>query len=132
MKTRKYKLELTKEKKDEFMSSLISIYSYIEFSDEEFKDDKEKALKGVEDLIDFFINLEEYRPSVRKSLATRKATETREKKVKEKINRAIDNLRIFSDKAITHYAIAKEAKVSFVTVKKYISENDLISLNKIQ
>ena len=48
------------------------------------------------------------------------ATEARSKKAKEKINNAINLLRL-QGKEITPYAVAKEAGVSFVTARKYLN-----------
>jgi len=69
--------------------------------------------------------------SVKKSLAAERATETRTKKAKEKIDNAINILRM-ENKKITHYSISKVAKVSFNTVRKYLTNEDLISLNQNQ
>ena len=50
-------------------------------------------------------------------------------KIKVKIQNAINILRL-EDKKITHYSIAKVGEVSYITVKKSISEDKIISLNK--
>ena len=52
------------------------------------------------------------------------ATEARTAKAKEKIQNAINLLRI-ENKKITHYSIAKMAGVSYLTVKKYISLDEI-------
>jgi len=67
--------------------------------------------------------------SKRKKEATKKATETRSKKVKEKIENAINILNL-ENKKITPYTISKTSGVSFQTVKKYISKDTLKSLNE--
>jgi len=54
------------------------------------------------------------------------ATKARTKKAKEKIENAINILRI-ECKPITHYSISSVAKVSYNTVKKYISDDDIKS-----
>lgn len=56
--------------------------------------------------------------SVKKSNATEIATKAREKKAKEKIENAINILRM-EDKKITVYSVAKMAEVSYNTAKKY-------------
>jgi len=48
------------------------------------------------------------------------ATEARSQRVKEKINNAINLLRL-QGKEITAYAVAKEAGISFVTARKYLN-----------
>ena len=62
--------------------------------------------------------------------AMQKATETRSNKAKKKIDKAIKTLQA-QNKVITHYSIMKESSVAFQTVKKYIDESLLKSLNKI-
>lgn len=66
--------------------------------------------------------------SLKKVVATREATEKRSQNAKEKIQNAINILRI-ENKKITHYSISQVAEVSFVTVKKYISDDVLKKLN---
>jgi len=62
--------------------------------------------------------------SDKKYSAAKSATEARTKKAKDKIQNAINILRM-QNKKITHYSIAKEAGVSYVTVKKYISLDEI-------
>lgn len=64
-------------------------------------------------------------PSHNKKLATKKATKVRSEKAKEKIQNAI-NLLHLENKAITHYSIAQTSGVSYNTVKKHISDLDII------
>ena len=64
-------------------------------------------------------------PSHNKKLATKKATESRVKKAKEKIQNAINLLQL-ENKTITHYSISQTAGVSFNTVKKHIPDIDII------
>ena len=59
------------------------------------------------------------------------ATEVRSKKVKYKMNIAIEILQT-QKKEITHYAIAKISKVSFNTVKKHMSDDYIKSLNEMK
>lgn len=69
-------------------------------------------------------NPKKIKRSINKKIAAKKATAFRTSKVKEKIQNAINLLRI-ENKKITHYSIAKTAGVSFNTVKKYISLNEI-------
>ena len=62
--------------------------------------------------------------SVKKMLAADTATAARTAKAKEKIQNAINILRM-ENKKITYYSISKVAKVSYVTVKKYITLNEI-------
>lgn len=66
-----------------------------------------------------------YHISKKKRSATQKATETRSKKAKDKINNAINLLQL-ENKPITHYSIAQTSGVSFNTVKKHIPNLDII------
>jgi len=65
-------------------------------------------------------NPKKIKRSVNKMIACDKATEARTKKAKEKIQNAINLLRM-QDKKITYYAIAKESEVAYLTVKKYVT-----------
>ena len=78
-----------------------------------------ELLKGVKKII-----IQE-----KKRKATQKANEARSKKAKKKIENAINTLRL-KNKKINYTSIAKTAEVSFVTVKKYIDEDTLKSLNE--
>ena len=69
--------------------------------------------------------------SASKSTAASKATKVRTEKVKYKIDLAIEILQT-EKKTITHYTIAKKSGVSFNTVKKHISNDNLISLNEVK
>ena len=69
--------------------------------------------------------------STNKSIAAMKATEERSKKVKYKMNIAIEILQT-QKKEITHYAIAKISKVSFNTVKKHMSYEYVKSFNEMK
>jgi len=62
-----------------------------------------------------------YKPnkvSSKKTNAAINATKIRQQRTQEKINKAIDTLKN-NNKKITIYSIAKEANVSYNTVKKY-------------
>lgn len=63
--------------------------------------------------------------SQKKVIASFRATESRTKKAKEKIQNAINILRL-ENKSITHYSIAQTSGVSFNTVKKYIMDIDKV------
>ena len=82
-------------------------------------------------IIEKLHNPKEIEYSSNKSIAAMKATEIRSKKVKYKMNIAIEILQT-QKKQITHYAIAKIAKVSFNTVKRHLSDDYLISLNEVK
>lgn len=71
----------------------------------------------------------EIKYSKKKIQATKKATNERIKKVKEKIQNAINILRM-EQKKITHYSVAQMAEVSFLTVKKYLDIETVETLNK--
>lgn len=62
--------------------------------------------------------------SIKKQIAISKATKARTLKAKEKIQNAINLLRM-ENKKVTHYSIAKIAGVSFNTVKKYITLDEI-------
>ena len=81
-------------------------------------------------IIDKLNNPKEIEYSSNKSIAAMKATEIRSKKVKYKMNIAIEILQT-QKKEITHYAIAKISKVSFNTVKKHLSDEHIKSLNEM-
>ena len=90
----------------------VDDYEYIK----EFLE-KRKAKKDV--INNFIKSKEDYLERTKtKRTATKKATEEKIKRVKEKINNAIQVLK-FMKKEITTYQIAKEAGISFNTAKKY-------------
>ena len=82
-------------------------------------------------IIDKLNNPKEIEYSTNKSIAAMKATETRSKKVKYKMNIGIEILQT-QKKEITHYAIAKISKVSFNTVKKHMSYEYVKSFNEMK
>ncbi|MCK9545106.1 MAG: hypothetical protein M0Q25_00200 [Sulfurospirillaceae bacterium] len=61
------------------------------------------------------------RDITKKQSSIQEATKARERIAKEKINNAINMLRL-EDKKLTAYAIAKESGCSYNTVKKYYRE----------
>ena len=69
--------------------------------------------------------------SAAKNTASEKATKARSNKAKEKIQTAIDILRMSKQK-ITHYSIAQTCGVSYTTVKKYLDDDTLKSLNEME
>lgn len=83
------------------------------------------TINAPKELIDKLYEAEEYIPSAKKQIATKKATKVRSDKAREKINNAINLLQL-KNKPITHYSIAKTAEVSFNTVKKHIPNLDII------
>jgi hypothetical protein len=87
---------------------------------------EKKALEDTElptDLQEAFKVLQKYgyRPNVspKKTDAARRATEIRKKRTQEKIQNAINLLKM-EGKEITPYAVAKVAGVSYNTAKKYL------------
>jgi len=90
----------------------VEDYKYIK----EFLE-KRKAKKDV--INNFIKSKEDYLERTKtKRTATKKASEAKIKRVKEKINNAIQVLK-FMNKKITIYQIAKEGGISFNTAKKY-------------
>ena len=69
-------------------------------------------------------NPKKIKRSVKKLMATDKATEARITQAKNKIQNAMNILR-FKNKKLTHYSIAKTAGVSYTTVKKYITLDEI-------
>jgi len=86
---------------------------------------KSSELTSILDKVD---NIKIIKSSDKKKIAIDKARETRSQKIKVKIQNAINILRL-EDKKITHYSIAKVGKVSYVTVKKVISNEKIEKLN---
>ena len=66
--------------------------------------------------------------SSKKSKAAATATEARIEKVKEKINNAINILKL-EGKKLNFHNIAKTANVAYLTVRKYLTKEDLEKLN---
>lgn len=74
-------------------------------------------------------NAKKINDSASKRIAMETATKARSKRTKEKIDNAVRLLR-FQNEKLTHYKISKESGVSFQTVKKYISNDDLNTFNE--
>lgn len=105
---------------------------------EEIKSDKKFAKENnlsskfeAEKLLEKLNNPKDIEYSFKKVTATREATESRTKAAKEKIQNAINILRM-ENKKITHYSIAQTCGVSFTTVKKYLDDDTLKSLNEVE
>ena len=92
-----------------------TVLPFLENLEDSFE--KEKLLKALDNA-----KIIEYSPN--KANAAEKATEARTKKAKEKIQNAINLLRM-ENKKITYYSVAKTAGVSYSTVKKYISLDEV-------
>ena len=107
-----YKLELTA---DEMIFLRMSLDGANTLKEKEFVDRLHEKLWNAK----FHI------PSHTKGNATKKATKVRTEKAKDKINNAINLLRL-ENKTITHYSIAQTSGVSYNTVKKHIPELDII------
>ena len=84
----------------------------------------EDDLIRLNELKEIINNPKKIKHSSKKYIAAIEATEARTKKAKKKIQNAINILRM-ENKKLTHYSIAKTAKVSYVTVKKYISLDEI-------
>ena len=65
-------------------------------------------------------------PSRKKIMATEKATKIRSEKTKQKIQNAINLMRLEGEK-ITQYSLAKKANVSYNTVGRYINDFEKIN-----
>ncbi|MCT7600425.1 hypothetical protein [Aliarcobacter butzleri] len=108
-----YKLELTK---DELIFLRLNLHRI---------DVNEAEKKLINELYEKLGNVKPHYVSITKKRATKKATEVRSDKAKEKINNAI-NLLHLENKLITHYSIAQISGVSYNTVKKHIPDIDKI------
>ena len=75
-------------------------------------------------LIEKIQNPKKIKLSYKKSSAALDATRARSKKAKDKIENAMNILRM-ENKKMTYYSIAKNAGVSYSTVKKYITLNEI-------
>jgi len=109
----------------------------IEFNLYEIRDTILPYLESLEDcherevLLKALDNAKLIKYSTNKAIAAEKATAARTKKAKEKIQNAINILKM-EDKKITYYSVAKTSGVSYTTVKKYITLNEIINIaNKI-
>lgn len=100
---------------------------YIDFE----KLEEKKHIEVVQTLLEKLNKPKEIEYSFKKHTASEKATKARSSKAKEKMQNAINILRM-ENKIITHYSIAQMSGTSFNTVKKYFSDETLISLNEVK
>jgi len=80
-----------------------------------------QEIAELEELINFF---EQSGKTEKRTEASKKATDTRSKKAKEKIQNAINLLRM-EGKEITAYSISKVSGVHYNTVKKYLDTEEI-------
>lgn len=107
------------------------IIKRIEMSQSEYRE-LIGALNELETTYSFFTAIKEAKTieiTSKKRGATKRATQTRILLSKEKIQNAINILRM-ENRIIDYKSISETGEVSIVTVKKYISFDDLIVLNK--
>lgn len=95
---------------------MIEQYGEDAISDE-IKAMNEREIAELDKLI---LELEQSTKTERRKSAAANATAEREKRVKEKIQNAINLLRM-EDKEITAYQVAKTANISYNTAKKYLN-----------
>jgi response regulator of citrate/malate metabolism len=124
------RLDLTKLEYD-YLIKCIDFEKLEEIEKRIVKDNENFEIVKSFNIIEKLNNPKEIEYSTNKSIAAMKATEIRSKKVKYKMNIAIEILQT-QKKEITHYAIAKISKVSFNTVKKHLSDEHIKSLNEIK
>jgi len=84
----------------------------------------ENDLIRLNQLKEIINNPKKIKHSTKRIIACDTATKARITKAKKKIQNAINILRM-ENKKLTHYSIAKTAGVSYVTVKKYITLNEI-------
>jgi len=116
MNASKYDFKYRLDFESEYIELLQKYINKAEVSEEDFI-----MFNEMKEMIN---NPKKIKRSVKKMIATDKATEARTAKAKEKIQNAINILRM-ENKKITHYSIAKTAGVSYLTVKKYISLDEI-------
>jgi len=112
-------------------SEFDCLKKYIDFEnmEEVANEYKEKCIEST--LLEKLNNPKVIEYSQKRVVASFRATESRTKAAKEKIQNAINILRM-ENKKITHYSIAQTSGVSFTTVKKYLDDDTLKSLNEIE
>ena len=120
------RLDLTKLEYD----YLIKCVDFEKLKDIEKEYENVEAFKGF-NIIEKLNSPKDIEYSINKSAAAMKATDARSEKVKYKMNIAIEILQT-QKKEISRYAIAKISKVSFNTVKKYMSDEYIKSLNEMK
>lgn len=118
-------MKLIKKRIDLTESEYLLLLEYFDFERLETK----KHIDTAQTLLEALRNPKDIEYSFKKFRASEIATASRSKKAKEKIQNAINILRM-ENKNITHYSIAQTSGVSFNTVKKYITDID--NLNRIQ
>jgi len=116
-------LEKQKERIISWSNRMIEQYGENAISNE-IKAMNERELKEIDNLITELEKEQQQAKTEKRKRAAAKATETRQKKAKEKIQNAINLLRMENEE-ITPYKVAKIAKVSYNTAKKYINKNAL-------
>ena len=100
------------------------LINYIDFEAmEEFAKQYERSIEAL--LLVKLKNPKKLEVSFKRMACTRTATKVRSEKAKDKIQNAINILRM-ENKSITHYSIAQCSGVSYNTVKKYIVDIDKV------
>jgi len=110
-----YRLDLNSSE----LENLKEIWEYVT----EYAKIKEEEIFLSSSLYEKIQKPKEIKYSGKKAIAVEKATETRTKKAKEKIEKAVEILKKEGEK-ITPYRISKVSGVSFVTVKKYLNTSN--------
>jgi len=108
----KYRIDLDYD----YWQLLVKYLDQIEPAEEDyilFNEMKEKVL-----------NPKKIKRSAKKMIAAEDATAARTKKAKEKINNAVNILRM-EGKPVTAYRVSKVAGISYNTAKKYITINEV-------
>lgn len=108
-------------------SEYLLLLEYFDFERLEAK----KHIDTAQTLLEALKNPKDIEYSFKKFRASETATRARSTKAKEKIQNAINILRM-EGKNITHYSIAQMSGVSFNTVKKYINDDTINSLNEVK
>jgi len=89
---------------------------------------KEEDLKNFNEIFDLISKFELSSKTPKRHIAAAIATDARIERVKEKINNAINILKL-ENKKLNFNNIAKTAGVAYLTVRKYLSKEDLEKLN---
>ena len=89
---------------------------------------RDEDLKNFGEIFDLITKFDLTAKTYKKNIAAVAATDARVKRVKEKINNAINLLKL-ENKKLNFHNIAKTANVAYVTVRKYLSKEDLNKLN---
>ena len=106
------------------VKALLNIFEQIQ-SNKQLQEELEYLIKNKQ----IFKQIKKLYKSSKKQEAMRKATEHRSTIAKEKINNAINILRM-ENKNISIYSLSKTSGVAYNTIKKYISKELLEDLNK--